>query len=207
MKRFIFPLRAALCFLALVCQYPTVAAGFFQGRPDVNHIALSTESHRRREQVFQIIFHEYTHLLLKSRPSASTSPSTPSGPEVIVGETVVSEPYDASSQLREALRRPAAGETQIMAKLVRIECEVKNIFFVLQTPSEPLRLRTASFEGIQITTFSPDVTGEISCGPRKPENVVVVCYIPTTDKRVKAVGVLKSVEFVPADFKLKPDKQ
>jgi hypothetical protein len=31
----------------------------------------------------------------------------------------------------------------------------------------------------------------------------VVCYVPNTDKRVKADGVLKSVEFVPADFKLK----
>jgi hypothetical protein len=58
-----------------------------------------------------------------------------------------------------------------------------------------------------VRTFVADVQGEITCGPRKPENAVVITYLPNTDKGVKADGVLKSIEFVPADFKLKPDKQ
>ena len=36
-------------------------------------------------------------------------------------------------------------------------------------------------------------------------NVVVVCYVPNTDKKIKADGILKSIEFVPDDFKLKPE--
>jgi tetratricopeptide (TPR) repeat protein len=127
------------------------------------------------------------------------------GPEVVAGETVV-RPSDPLSDLREALRKPAAGETQMLATLVKIECEVKNIVFVFQTPAGLLRLRTNSFEDMEITTFTADVRGDISCGPRKPENVVVICYLPNTDKRMKVDGVLKSIEFVPADFKLKPDK-
>jgi tetratricopeptide (TPR) repeat protein len=141
---------------------------------------------------------------VKNRSSGRRQPSTSTGPDVIVGETVVTEPSDPSSYLREALRKPGEGETQIMATLVKIECEVKNIVFVFQTPSGLLRLRTKSFEDVDITTFTAGVQGEINCGPRKPENVVVVCYLPNTDKRVKADGVLKSVEFVPTDFKLKP---
>jgi len=105
--------------------------------------------------------------------------------------------------LREVLRTPGAGETQLQAKLVKIECEPKNIVFVVQTANGLLRLRTETFDAIEITTYDPKVAGEITCGARKPESVVVVCYLPNTDKRVKADGVLKSIEFVPADFKLK----
>ncbi|HXS00911.1 MAG TPA: DUF1570 domain-containing protein [Pyrinomonadaceae bacterium] len=112
-------------------------------------------------------------------------------------------PTDPSSYLREVLRTPGAGETQLQAKLVKIECEPKNIVFVVQTANGLLRLRTETFDAIEITTYDPKVAGEITCGARKPESVVVVCYLPNTDKRVKADGVLKSIEFVPADFKLK----
>jgi hypothetical protein len=81
--------------------------------------------------------------------------------------------------------------------------------FVVQTPQGLLRLRTASFDDIEITTYDPKVQGEITCGARKAQNAVVVCYLPNTDKRVKADGVLKSIEFVPADFKLTatPDRK
>lgn len=112
-------------------------------------------------------------------------------------------PADPSSYLREVLRTPGEGETQLQATLVKIECEAKGIVFVVQTANGLLRLRTAKFDDIEITTYDPKVAGEITCGERKPESVVVVCYLPITDKKVKADGVLKSVEFVPADFKLK----
>jgi hypothetical protein len=94
-----------------------------------------------------------------------------------------------------------------MAKLVKIECEVKNVIvFVVQTPSGLLRLRTDSFTSIEIVTYTTEVTGDISCGPRKPVNAVVICYLPNTDKRLKSDGILKSVVFVPSDFKLTPEK-
>ncbi len=112
-------------------------------------------------------------------------------------------PPDPSSYLRDVLRTPGAGETQLQATLVKIECEPKGIVFVVQTANGLLRLRTATFDDIEITTYDPKVAGEITCGDRKPENVVIVCYLPNTDKKVKADGVLKSIEFVPADFKLK----
>jgi hypothetical protein len=92
----------------------------------------------------------------------------------------------------------------LQGALVKIECEAKGMVFVIKTTSGLLRLRTASFDDIELTTYDPSIKGEISCGERKPENVVVVCYVPNADKRVKADGILKSIEFVPSDFKLKP---
>jgi tetratricopeptide (TPR) repeat protein len=112
-------------------------------------------------------------------------------------------PTDPSSYLREVLRTPGAGETQLQATLLRIECEAKGIVFVVQTANGLLRLRTETFDDIEITTYDPKVAGDITCGVRKPENLVVVCYLPNTDKKVKADGILKSIEFVPAEFKLK----
>jgi len=111
---------------------------------------------------------------------------------------------DPSSYLREVLRQPETGETQLQTMLVRVECDAKGMVFVVRTATGELRLHAKSFDDIELTTYSPDVKGEIACGPRKPENVVIVCYLPNSDKRIKADGILKSIEFVPADFKLKP---
>jgi len=106
------------------------------------------------------------------------------------------QPTDPSSYLREVLRTPTAGETQLQGTLVKIECGAKGIVFVVRSGTQLLRLVTKTFADIEITTYDPKVNGEITCGPRKPESTVVVCFMPNTN-------VLKSVEFVPADFKLK----
>ncbi|HKG96851.1 MAG TPA: tetratricopeptide repeat protein [Pyrinomonadaceae bacterium] len=113
-------------------------------------------------------------------------------------------PNDPSFYLREALRAPGAGETQAQATLVAIECGGKGMVFVVKTGAGLLRLRAGSFDDIELTTYDPSVKGQISCGPRKPEDSVIVCYVPNPDKKIKVDGVLKSIEFVPADFKLKP---
>ena len=126
------------------------------------------------------------------------------GSPVVVEQTTEPAPSDPSSYLREVLRKPATGETQLQGALLRIECDAKGMVFVVQTANGLLRLKSASFDDIELTTYDSKVQGEISCGARKPENAVIVCYVPNTDKRVKADGTLKSIEFVPSDFKLKP---
>src|SRR5687768_14023188 len=44
-------------------------------------------------------------------------------------------PDDPSFYLRDVLRKPAAGETQLQATLLRLECDAKGIVFVVQTES------------------------------------------------------------------------
>jgi len=112
-------------------------------------------------------------------------------------------PPDPSSYLRAVLRKPAADETQLQASLVKIECDARGIVFFFQTESGLLRLYTATFDNILRITYDSKVRGELTCGARKPENTVVVSYVPNTDQRLKVNGILKSIEFVPADFKLK----
>jgi tetratricopeptide (TPR) repeat protein len=114
---------------------------------------------------------------------------------------------DSSSWLREVLRPPRDGETQLQATLLRIECDAKGIVFVVKSGERTLRLRTATFDGMEITTYNPDVKADITCGIRKPEDPVVVCFIPQVDKRNRTDGLIKSVEFVPASFRLQADER
>ena len=119
--------------------------------------------------------------------------------------TVQEVVIDPSAQLREALRAPAAGENRLQATLVKIECHpTGSMVFVLRTASGLLRLAAASFNTIELRTWDAAVSGQITCGDRKPEHYVVACYVPNPDKKLKADGILKSMEFVPSDFKLKP---
>jgi len=138
----------------------------------------------------------------KARAEARGSNGPPSIVTVEMETKKEEQPQDPSQPLREVLRKPAASETQLQATLVRIDCDAKGLVFVVQTPAGLLRLKTASFEDIELTTYDPKIQGDITCGARTA--VVVVCYIPNADKRLKIDGTLKSIEFVPADFKLKP---
>lgn len=173
-------------------------------RPLLEQVAKSNEEEAKSAKEMLDKLNQYEKELAAYEEAMKNRPQ---GPSVVAGETDLLQSSDPSSILRAALRKPGNGETQVMAKLVKIECEVKNvIIFVLQTPNGLLRLRTNSFTGIEIVTYTTEVTGDISCGLRKPINTVVICYLPTTDKRFKLDGVLKSVEFVPSDFKLTPEK-
>jgi Tfp pilus assembly protein PilF len=111
---------------------------------------------------------------------------------------------DPSMALREALRLPGAGESQIQGTLLSIDCEPIGLVFVIKTKARILRLKADSFQQVKRTTFTDDVKGTITCGVRKPTNPVVVCYLPANDQQMKVDGTLKSVEFVPGDFSLAP---
>jgi tetratricopeptide (TPR) repeat protein len=138
----------------------------------------------------------------KARAEARGASGPPSIVTVDTETTKEEQPQDPSQFLREVLRKPAAGETQLQGTLVKIDCDAKGIVFVVQTAAGLLRLKTASFETIELTTYDPKVQGEITCGARS--SVVVVCFTPSADKRLRIDGTLKSIEFVPSDFKLKP---
>ncbi len=131
----------------------------------------------------------------RARGLAATTPIEPASEQVI---------SDPSMELRESLHIPAKGETQVQGLLLGIECDANGLVFLVQTPAKTLRLKAEAFQKVRRTTFTADVKGTITCGPRRPENPVVVCYLPVPDSKVKTDGVVTSVEFVPADFKLVP---
>jgi FimV-like protein len=120
------------------------------------------------------------------------------------GQTSVEYNVDPAVILRDSLRKPASGETQTQGVLTRIDCDAKSITFVVRVGDRLLKLSTDTFQHAHMMSFSDDAGGQITCGARKPQNSVVVTYVATSDSRVRVDGALRSVEFVPADFKLKP---
>lgn len=142
----------------------------------------------------------------KSKQPVAPSPVVESRATSTSEPIETAPPNDPSAYLREILRAPAAGETQLQATLLSIECEGKNIVFVVKNGAQTLRLHAASFDDMEITTYNPEIKGEITCGFRKPDNVVIICFTPQADKRRNIDGEIKSIEFVPSNFKLKLDK-
>jgi tetratricopeptide (TPR) repeat protein len=101
------------------------------------------------------------------------------------------------------IRKPAAGEEQVLGLLLRIDCDAKGATFVVKVGDQLLKLHAPNFDGIQFTTYTPDVAGAISCGPRKPASKVVVTYRPAKDASAKSGGDAVALDFVPKDFELK----
>jgi tetratricopeptide (TPR) repeat protein len=112
-------------------------------------------------------------------------------------------PPDSSSYLQEALRTPAEGEKRVQGALVRIDCDAKGITFVIKINDRLVKLHTDKFQNVQMVAFSADAGMEVNCGPRKSESSVIICYVPVSDPKAKFEGTIKSIEFVPKDFKLK----
>lgn len=197
MKRVLRETPGHIGYMFMLAQLYMHERDYKTARPLLEQVAKSSDNVNKHA--------EYLLVQLDKREKQLAEGNGIAGPQVVAGEVV--GPVDSSSQLREALRKPADGEIQVLATFVKLDCDKKDAVFVFQTPTGPLRLKPISLNGMMVRTFVADVQGEITCGPRKPENVVVISYLPNTDKAVKTDGVLKSIEFVPADFKLKPDKQ
>ncbi|HEV2800479.1 MAG TPA: tetratricopeptide repeat protein [Pyrinomonadaceae bacterium] len=100
--------------------------------------------------------------------------------------------------MREAMRKPQAGELRARGVLTRIECNSKGATFHIRVGDQVLKLFGGDMSGIHMMAFTKqEAGGEISCGVRKPESQVVVTYKPR-DKS----GDLVALEFVPANFAL-----
>ena len=101
------------------------------------------------------------------------------------------------------LRKPEAGEEQLLGFLIRIDCDAKGVTFIIKVGEQTLKLRAVDLNNVQFTSFTQEVSGDITCGARKSADHVVVTYRPSKDARAKFNGEPVSIEFVPKDFELK----
>jgi hypothetical protein len=113
-----------------------------------------------------------------------------------------SGPPSENSLLNEALRKPRDGEKRIQGLLTAIECNARGITFNLRAGNRLLQFHSDNFERVDITAFTKEVTGQIACGPRKPENPIVITYA-AAKAGSKADGEANAMEFVPGNFVLK----
>lgn len=97
------------------------------------------------------------------------------------------------------IRTPGAGEERAQGMLTSVACDNAGVTFNVTAGGRTLRLRTPDLNAVKFMTFTPEVSGEVTCGARN--NNVVVIYRPTKGARYD--GTLLVVQFVPRDFVLK----
>lgn len=97
-------------------------------------------------------------------------------------------------------RPPGPGEEQVRGLLVGIDCSGRNIVLTVRVGSRLLKLQSSGLEEIEFATYSPDISSDMTCGTRKPENPVIVIYRPSKNARAKADGDVVSVSFVPQEL-------
>lgn len=99
------------------------------------------------------------------------------------------------------LRKPGAGEQRAQGLLTDVACDARGVTFKITAGEKTLKLWAPGLNRIHFATYTPDVSGEIVCGVRRPANMVVVVYRPAKAAGAKSDGTPVSVEFVPKNFK------
>jgi hypothetical protein len=101
------------------------------------------------------------------------------------------------------LRKPEAGEEQVLGLLMRIDCDAKGVTFIIKVGEQTLKLRATDLNDIKFTSFTQEVSCDITCGVRKSVEHIVVTYRPSKAANAKYGGEPVAIEFVPKDFELK----
>lgn len=111
---------------------------------------------------------------------------------------------DRHALLRESMRAPRDGEQQVRGLLVRVDCSARGITFTVKVDDRLLKLHSAVLDGVEFTSWIPEVSGDMTCGARNPANDVVVIYRAPQNARAGNDGEMIALDFVPKDFVLKP---
>jgi hypothetical protein len=130
--------------------------------------------------------------------TAATQSTTPQQPALPTSQGPLSQMH-----YELPIRKPVAGESQARGLLERVDCNGNVATFIVHVRQGTLKLHAANFNAVQYRTYTPDVSGDITCGVRNPASPVVVTFRPSKDARSKFNGDVIAVEFVPKDFELK----
>jgi hypothetical protein len=91
----------------------------------------------------------------------------------------------------------------VLGFLLRIDCDAKGVTFIIKVGEQTLKLRAVDLNDVQFTSFTAEISGDITCGARKTPDHIVVTFRPAKEARTKFNGEPVSIEFVPKDFELK----
>jgi tetratricopeptide (TPR) repeat protein len=111
------------------------------------------------------------------------------------------EPELELNMARPNFLKPGEGELQVHGQLVSIECGSKGVYLLLNEGQRVMRFLTGRFEQVKFITYTMSLNGEITCGPRKPANNVIMTYRALSGKGPKADGEVVAVEFLPDGMK------
>ncbi|HEX8737998.1 MAG TPA: tetratricopeptide repeat protein [Pyrinomonadaceae bacterium] len=98
--------------------------------------------------------------------------------------------------------KPQKGEKRILGSVTRIECQPQAIYFTVKAGNNILRLESETFETVHLTAYSQEMgNAKFGCGELKQQHLAVIIYRQANKNATKIAGELKSIEFVPANFR------
>ncbi|HLM00683.1 MAG TPA: tetratricopeptide repeat protein, partial [Pyrinomonadaceae bacterium] len=101
--------------------------------------------------------------------------------------------------------KPQKGEKRILGSVLKIECQSQAVYFTVKAAADNniLHLKSESLETVNLTAYSREMgNARFGCGELlKQQNLAVIVYRQTDKNEAKIAGELKSVEFVPANFR------
>lgn len=98
--------------------------------------------------------------------------------------------------------KPQKGEKRILGTVTKIECQPQAIYFTIKADNQILQLKSDTFETINLTAYSKEMgNAKFGCGELKQDNLAVIVYRQADKNEAKIAGELKSIEFVPTNFK------
>ncbi|HEX9960406.1 MAG TPA: tetratricopeptide repeat protein, partial [Pyrinomonadaceae bacterium] len=98
--------------------------------------------------------------------------------------------------------KPQKGEKRILGSVTKIECQSQSIYFTVKAENQIFQLKSDTFETVNLTAYSKEMgNAKFGCGELKQQNLAVIIYRQADKKETKIAGELKSIEFVPANFK------
>jgi tetratricopeptide (TPR) repeat protein len=98
--------------------------------------------------------------------------------------------------------KPQQGEKRILGSVTKIECQPQAIYFTVKTENQIFRLKSDTLETVNLTAYSKEMgNAKFGCGELKQQNLAVIVYRQADKNETKIAGELKSIEFVPANFK------
>src|SRR6185369_15078545 len=89
-----------------------------------------------------------------------------------------------SDYLQEVLRPLEEGEQRIQGLFVKLDCDNKGTaYFIIQAADRAYKFRASALGRVQLTAYTREAGSEISCGPRKAQNSVVLTFRPAKDPK------------------------
>jgi predicted Zn-dependent protease len=104
--------------------------------------------------------------------------------------------------INRSLLAVAPGEKRILGTITKIDCSKSGVLFSINTGSATLTFANKDFRSLPIITFVAETRNmEMSCSANFATSLAVLRYRPSPGSRPTDNGELRSIEFVPTDFR------
>ncbi len=113
--------------------------------------------------------------------------------------TGVLQPCDAPQPGPQLKKLRFSGQ-QVCGLLVRVECEDEGVVLIIESGARTLRFRNDSLNNIRFVTYTADVRGQVTCGPRTQATPVLLTYRPAKNTVGQTDGEVIAVEFIPKEW-------